>query len=603
MRASLITTFLLFITVCSQAQQANPPSAAIQAIQKIENDTLRMDSLYEYAADKQEIDPKEALSAGKILLEDAENHKYKTGIAGGHFELALAYEYTADYPQSLKHYIAALKMQKELKRYNMQINSLLGISRIYDATNDIPKERKYIEEAMAICDRYKDDKRVRNKRGQVLGYLATIYKIEGKYDTAINIYKQSIEQARKDGNKIIETGSICNMAIALKSKKDYPASLAAYKQALTLVDTVNDFNGFGIITDNMAILFYNMGDYPLSEAYSLKALALLKKANNEYATIDIYDNLKNTYRKWGKYPEALEYYDKWSSTKDTLFNKDKSQQIAELQAKYDSDSKDKQIAVQNAKISFDRKVNLFLAVISILLLLMGVLAYWNQRRILHRNRIIEAEKKRSEELLRNILPEETANELMAKGFAGSHKYDQVTVMFIDFVGFTLIAEGMKAEDLVGRIDHYFSAFDNIILKYGLEKIKTIGDSYMCAGGLPVVNTTNHIDVLHAAMEILKYMESDESGHFFKVRIGVNSGPLVAGVVGKHKFQYDIWGDTVNVAARIEEHSEPGRINISGQTYELVKDSFDCEYRGKIKAKNKGELDMYFVKGISPLSKN
>ncbi len=215
--------------------------------------------------------------------------------------------------------------------------------------------------------------------------------------------------------------------------------------------------------------------------------------------------------------------------------------------------------------------------------------------IARRNEMIVEEKQRSEALLLNILPEEAARELLNEGFTRSRKYDLVTVMFIDFVGFTQIAETLNAEELVLRVDKYFRAFDDITLKYGVEKIKTIGDAYMCAGGLPSINKTNPIDVLNAALEMMKYIQ-EEHGHLFNIRVGVHTGPVVAGVVGKHKFQYDIWGDAVNIAARMEQNSLPGRINISGATFALVKDHFNCEYRGKIEAKNKGEMEMYFVTG-------
>jgi class 3 adenylate cyclase len=218
--------------------------------------------------------------------------------------------------------------------------------------------------------------------------------------------------------------------------------------------------------------------------------------------------------------------------------------------------------------------------------------------IASQNKIIEEEKRKSEELLLNILPEETAMELLREGHAKSRRYDLVTVMFADFVGFTQIAETQKAEDIVQRIDKYFRAFDEITLRYGVEKIKTIGDAYMCAGGLPATNITNPVDVLNAAIDIMDFMNK-EDGNAFKIRIGIHSGAVVAGVVGKHKFQYDIWGDAVNVAARMEQSSNPGRINISGTTYDLVKDRFACEYRGKVSVKNKGELEMYFVNGKMP----
>lgn len=215
--------------------------------------------------------------------------------------------------------------------------------------------------------------------------------------------------------------------------------------------------------------------------------------------------------------------------------------------------------------------------------------------IVLRNRQIEAEKKKSEELLLNILPEETAAELMREGRARTRRYEMATVLFTDFASFTNVAEQLNAEELVTRIDEYFRAFDEITLRHGLEKIKTIGDAYMCAGGIPIPNNTNPFNALDAAIEMMEFVNAADS-HLFKARIGLHTGTLVAGVVGKHKFQYDIWGDTVNIAARMEQHSEPGRINISGGMYELVKDHYKCEYRGKIAAKNKGDLDMYFVNG-------
>ncbi len=214
--------------------------------------------------------------------------------------------------------------------------------------------------------------------------------------------------------------------------------------------------------------------------------------------------------------------------------------------------------------------------------------------ILLRNHQIEEEKRRSEDLLLNILPEETARELIKDGRTRIRRYELVTVMFTDFVAFTTVAEQLPPEELVNKIDTFFRAFDEITLRHGVEKIKTIGDAYLCAGGIPVANTTNPIDVVHAAMDIMAYMQTHKSDEGFRLRIGIHTGPLVAGVVGKHKFQYDIWGDTVNVAARMEQSSMANKINVSGATYELIKDRFDCDYRGKINAKNKGELDMYFV---------
>ena len=216
------------------------------------------------------------------------------------------------------------------------------------------------------------------------------------------------------------------------------------------------------------------------------------------------------------------------------------------------------------------------------------------------NRRLDEAKKRSDDLLLNILPFETAEELKLTGSAEAKRFDQVTVMFTDFKDFTLASEQMSAEELVREIHSYFSEFDRIILKYNLEKIKIIGDSYMCVGGLPVENRTHAFDAVSAALELQEYIASQkrirlsDNRHFFELRIGIHTGPVVAGIVGIKKFAYDIWGDTVNTASRMENSGEVNRVNISGSTYDLIKDRYKCTYRGKIRAKHKGEIDMYFV---------
>lgn len=214
--------------------------------------------------------------------------------------------------------------------------------------------------------------------------------------------------------------------------------------------------------------------------------------------------------------------------------------------------------------------------------------------------IISEEKEKSESLLLNILPKSTSEELKEKGTASPMYFEQVSVLFTDFKGFTMISEFLSPKQLVDEIHECFSEFDRITKRHGIEKIKTIGDAYMAAGGLPEPNTTNPVDVVRAALEIRDYMNRylaeraaiGERG--FEIRLGVHTGPVVAGIVGLHKFQYDIWGDAVNTAARMESSGEVAKVNISQATYELVKDEFECTFRGKVKAKNKGEIAMYFV---------
>ncbi len=225
-------------------------------------------------------------------------------------------------------------------------------------------------------------------------------------------------------------------------------------------------------------------------------------------------------------------------------------------------------------------------------------------------RMLEEEKTKTEKLLLNILPREMADELKNKGKSKARKYRFSTVMFTDFEGFTKLAEQYKPEDLVAELDSYFIKFDEIVNKYNVEKIKTIGDAYMAAGGVPIRNKSNAIDTTLAALEIQRAMleikeKKSELGEVgWDLRIGLHTGALIAGVVGIKRFAYDIWGDTVNIAARMESSGQIGMVNVSETTYEAISEFFITEYRGKVKAKNKGEIDMYFVHGIkAELSKD
>jgi adenylate cyclase len=226
--------------------------------------------------------------------------------------------------------------------------------------------------------------------------------------------------------------------------------------------------------------------------------------------------------------------------------------------------------------------------------------------LMQKNGEIETEKKRSDDLLLNILPQEVAEELKRTGKYESRYFDKVTVMFTDFKDFTKISEQVTPKKLVEDIDFIFRAFDDIMERNELEKIKTIGDAYLCVSGLPDTTTHNPMNVLKAATEIQDFIKElieekrKENQPFFDIRIGIHTGPLVAGIVGAKKFAFDIWGDTVNTAARMEQNCEPGKINLSGSTFKEVLTKVEYTYRGKVEAKNKGEIDMYYLNRIFEL---
>jgi adenylate cyclase len=266
-----------------------------------------------------------------------------------------------------------------------------------------------------------------------------------------------------------------------------------------------------------------------------------------------------------------------------------------------------QLATVNAELAQQRaERNLFLSLGALGVLI--AVAYFFRSRVLRqhnrilevKNQIIREEKQRSEELLLNILPFAIAEELKKNGIAEARQYESVSVLFTDFVNFTKIAEKMSPQQLVYDLDYCFKNFDMIIQKNGLEKIKTVGDAYMCAAGLPTPQPDHAQCIVRAALAIQDFLNDWKAERmarnepYFEARIGIHTGNLVAGVVGSKKFAYDIWGDTVNLAARIESAGTAGRVNISEETYRLVNAHFNCTPRGKILTKNKGELDMFFV---------
>lgn len=268
----------------------------------------------------------------------------------------------------------------------------------------------------------------------------------------------------------------------------------------------------------------------------------------------------------------------------------------EQQKKIAQAEQEKKDALAKAELTKSNNVrNMSMGGAATALLLLGFAGWsYNQKRK-DRNKIAK-EKKKSEDLLLNILPQEVAQELKEKGKSDAKYYDEVSVLFTDFVNFTATSEKIGVQELLEELNICFTEFDNIMGRHGLEKIKTIGDAYLAVSGLPTESKEHAKNAIKASQDILDFIEERKkvSPHALDLRIGIHSGHVIAGIVGVKKFAYDIWGDTVNTAARMEQNGEKGKINISKNTFELVKDDFHTTHRGKISVKGKGELDMYFV---------
>lgn len=311
------------------------------------------------------------------------------------------------------------------------------------------------------------------------------------------------------------------------------------------------------------------------------------------------EQLQEITRQQGNFPKAFQ----WSQT--TLrYYKDKIGRDYERQRAKNSEM---EAALEAGKAYNNRLVPGILFGFAAILIVVFYTNHRAKRRIAgelaEKNAMIEEKRRRSEHLLLNILPQAVAMELSFQNQVKARRYEKATVMFVDFAKFTQVAESLSPEALVAELHQCFSAFDNLISKMRIEKIKTAGDSYICASGLSDRNERPH-DMILAALKIQDFLQKRREERLkkglpcFEARVGIHFGPVVAGVVGVKKFAYDIWGDTVNIAARLEETCEPNRINISREAYDMAEGAFRCEFRGKIAAKNKAEIEMYYVTGIN-----
>jgi class 3 adenylate cyclase len=396
-----------------------------------------------------------------------------------------------------------------------------------------------------------------------------------------------------------------NIGLAYALKGQNVRAEENIKQAIRLLEKMGDHYPICVYLTYMSDIYLEKGDKVAALEYASQSLELAVRYGLKVEIRDANLKLSELYDNFGNYRLSNLYYKKYIAYRDSVKNIEYVKQMADLRADYeiaqkqvevDLLEKESEIAALQSK---RQKFIIYATSGSLLVVVILALGAMNRYQYIKRtNKIIREEKNRSESLLLNILPEETAQELMEKGSVKAQKFESITVLFSDFKGFTKLAEQVEPELLVNSIDFYFKKFDEITTRYGLEKIKTIGDAYMCAGGLPTVSDTHPRDVIQAAIDMIDLVNNELKSRndliHFEVRIGIHTGPVVAGIVGIKKWQYDIWGDTVNIASRMETNSEVGRINISETTYQEIKDEFPCQYRGEIEVKNRGVLKIYFL---------
>jgi len=514
----------------------------------------------------------------------------KRGVSGSHNNIGNTFYEQGNFPEALKHYIASLKICEELNDKKLIAGSYITIGNIYLVQTNYPEALKNYSASLKLNKELGYDKGT----AECYGSLGNLYLHLNNSSEALKNMMAALKIFAKLEDKMGTAITYINIGEIYSKEKKYEESLKYYFDGLKIYEEIGDKDNIANIYNCIGRSFTKLSKYKDAESYLKRALSLSREIGNIENIKLSYFNLTLLDSSLGNYKSALEDHKLFVNYKDSLINKENTKKIIQQQMQYEFDKKESLTrASQEKKDAMEsQKRNALL--VGFLVMLVFALVFLRQR-----NKIAKG-KEKSDALLLNILPEEVAEELKQHGYSEARTFNSVTVMFTDFKDFTKVSEKVSPEALVLELHTCFSAFDGILQKYKIEKIKTIGDAYMCVSGMPVINDTHALDMANAAFEIMNYMinrkvEKTARGEFFfEVRVGLNTGTVVAGIVGIKKFSYDIWGDTVNVASRMENSSEPGKINVSGSTFELVKDHFNCEYRGKIQAKNKGEIDMYYL---------
>ncbi len=573
----------------------------------------------------------------------------KADIANTYRYLGNYYYAVYDYSQSIDYYEKSLNIYRELgDRLNSNRN-LFNIAAIYSNQGDYLRALDYYQRSLEITEELEDKAGI----GNSLSQLGRVYNILGSYEQALEYHQRSLDIRTELGAKAGVASSLASIGLIYKNLGQYEEAMDYYQRSLVLREEVGDQRRISYCLNNIGEVYYEQGIYNEALDFFQQSLDLKETIGDKFGISYTLNNIGNLYaaqgqpqkalqncqqaydisrqignvqvqkvacqclydvnKVLGKPDEALQYLEQLLIIEDSLESKEtlrKIQQI-EFEKQMLADSiaqaeKDRRVQMEyQAELDKkNRNRNIAIGAGMFFLLLAGVFfRFW---RFTQKSKvIIEEEKERSENLLLNILPAEVAEELKEKGRSQARDHELVSILFTDFEDFTKAAAGLSAQDLVTEINICFEQFDNIVGKYGIEKIKTIGDAYMAAGGLSVPTQQSVKNTVLAALEMQAFITQRKSRQSatrkpaFQMRAGIHTGPVVAGIVGVKKFQYDVWGDTVNTASRMETRGHVDKVNISQATYEYIKEdpAFRFENRGPIKVKGKEAIQMWFVERV------
>jgi adenylate cyclase len=518
----------------------------------------------------------------------------KDGISNILSNLGTIYSNQGDDEKALELYLRSLQIAEEINAKMRTLTVSLNIGLIYQKKSaTLDKALEYYFVALELAEELAYPEGI----GYTSVNIGEVYFAQNDDSTALAYFQKSRDNLQNSNAlpyPMIDIGKVYDR------HGDYEQALKIQKEAFDIAQRINSKLYMAQSLLGMANTYFNQNK--ISEAIEVlqQAEFLSMEIGSKESLKEAYEGLANYSAKLNNYQDAFHFQELLTAINDSLFKSANEKRLNLMMTSFNLEKKEREVEVQELTIQKQRIAkNAFLGGL-VLVFIIAFIIFRNYRAKVKINKVLDKQKVEIENLVLNILPATIAKELRLKGTATPRNYESVSVLFTDFKDFTKISAQLTPGELVSELNDYFVAFDNITEKHNLEKIKTIGDAYMCAGGLPVENDTHPVNAIKAALEIQEYMIQKNKVRAAKgeipwgLRVGINTGPVMAGVVGRKKYAYDIWGSTVNVASRMESNGEVGKVNISAATYELIKDKFDCLYRGKISAKNVGEIDMHFI---------
>jgi class 3 adenylate cyclase len=597
LRSILLIWLIATVGCLLRAQAPGKITVVIDSIEAqlptMPSDTNKVHALNRLAFEYNSVSPYDGIRYALEGLSLAEMIGFKKGMARANSSLGANYFSLSDYPNAYQYWLRALEINREIGNTMGEVNHLHNIGMVFYTQKNYESALQYYTQALELSQR------MGNKKFATHSYTAmgNIYLAQRNFPSSLEYHTKSLVIDRELDNRKAYSSDLLNVGNVYLELRNFEEAEKNIQEGLSIKHVIGDKNG---LTRAYQLLGRLLLERSESQEDRLHALTYLDSAIVLGNTIGFLENVQLSYQlrsklyeELGMYRDALESAHAYHDTKDSIYSVTKQTEIFNLDKKATRAEQEKKDALAAQELERQKLLrNVFIGGFSVLAILAVII-------ILQRNRIAKA-RRISENLLLNILPQEVADELKEKGSARAKRFDEATVLFTDFKGFTALSEKLTPEELVEEINTCFSAFDLIMKTRGVEKIKTIGDAYMAVGGVPTPTKDHAAAVVQAALDIQSFMidyqnkRKEEGKEYFEIRIGIHTGPLVAGVVGLNKFAYDIWGDTVNTASRMESSGEPGKVNISGSTYLHVQNKFTTTYRGKIQAKGKGEIDMYFL---------